>query len=128
MAFTKKATKAPAVMVETKKISAKDTCACGMTCCGKMKHLLMFILIILNTIMIGVILCNQTKIESEKVGGRANYKMVQQIYKSDAFKMQQAQQIQQVLQMYQGNGQTIQQAVPTTTTPTVDTTTSTVAQ
>lgn len=88
----------------------------------------MFILVILNTIMIGWILCNQTKIESERVGGRANYKMVQQIYKSDAFKTQQAQQIEQALQMYQGNGQTAQQAVPTTTTPTVDTTAPTVAQ
>lgn len=53
--------------------------------------------------------------------------MVQQIYKSDAFKMQQAQQIEQALQMYQGNGQTTQQVAPTTTT--VDTTTApTVAQ
>ncbi len=87
----------------------------------------MFILVILNTIMIGWILCNQTKIESERVWGRANYKMVQQIYKSDAFKMQQAQQIEQALQMYQGNGQTTQQVAPTTTT--VDTTTApTVAQ
>jgi len=40
-------------------------------------------------------------VEAQKVGGSANYKMVQQIYKSDAFKAQQKQQIEQALQMYQ---------------------------
>jgi hypothetical protein len=113
MVFTKK-NKSPSVMVETKKLSGKDTC--GMGCCGKFKHLLVFILIILNTLMIVWIVCNQTKIESDRVGGRANYKMVQQIYKSEAFKAQQKQQIEQALQMYQGGAQ--QAALPTTTTET----------
>ena len=66
--------------------------------------------------MITWILCNQSKFEADRVGGNANYKMVQQIYKSEAFKAQQKQQIEQALQMYQGGGQaTAQQAatVPT---------------
>lgn len=119
MVFTKKVTKAPAVMVETKKLSAKDTCAMGH--CAKIRHVLFPILIVLNTLLLVWVLCNQMNVESEKVGGRSNYKMVQQIYKSDAFKAQQKQQIEQALQMYQGGGtaaaNTQQQAVqPTTTT------------
>lgn len=81
----------------------------------------MFILVILNTIMIGRILCNQMRLEADRVGGKANYKMVQQIYKSDAFKAQQRQQIEQALQLYQQGGTQQQQAVqqvPTTTTTT----------
>ena len=100
MVFAKKVTKSPAVMVETKKLSAKDTC--GMGCCGKIKHLLVAILFIVNTLLLVRILCNQIGMEANKVGGRANYRMVQQIYKSDAFKAQQKQQIEQALQMYQG--------------------------
>lgn len=118
MPFAKKTTKSPAVMVETKKLSAKDTC--GMECCGKIKHLWMAVLVILNTIMIICILRNQSRFEYEKVGGRANYNMVRQIYRSDAFKAQQKQQIEQALQMYQGGATTQQSA--TATAPTADTT------
>jgi len=100
MVFAKKVTKSPAVMVETKKLSAKDTC--GMGCCGKMKHLLIWILFVVNTLLLVWVLVNQLSVEANKVGGRANYRMVQQIYKSDAFKVQQKQQIEQALQMYQG--------------------------
>ena len=121
MVFTKKVTKAPAVMVETKKMSAKDTC--GMNCCAKIKHLVVFILVIINTIMIGWILCNQTRMESDKVGGVANYKMVKEIYKSAAFKAQQKQQIEQALQMYQGGWTAAQQ--PTVQQPTAQPTTPT---
>jgi len=60
--------------------------------------------------------------ESAKVGGRANYNMVQQIYKSATFKAQQKQQIEQALQMYQGGGT---QQTPTTTTTTQTPTTQT---
>ena len=111
MVFTKKVTKAPAVMVETKKLSAKDTC--GMGCCGKMRHLLVPVLLVLNVLLLVRVLCNQMNVEANKVGGRANYKIVQQIYKSPAFKAQQKQQIEQALQMYQGGGTA---TAPTTTT------------
>lgn len=114
MVFTKKTTKSPAVMVETKKLSAKDTC--GMGCCGKMGHLLVPVLLIINVLLVVWVLCNQVKLEADRVGGRDNYKMVQQIYKSPAFKAQQKQQIEQALQMYKQG---------TTTTPTTTTTTPT---
>lgn len=99
MVFTKKVTKAPAVTVETKKLSAKDTC--GMGFCHKMKHFLVTILLIINTLLLIWIVYNQMNVEAQKVGGKANYQIVQQIYKSDAFKAQQKQQIEQALQMYQ---------------------------
>ena len=73
--------------------------------------------------MVVCILVNQFKLESDRVGGRENYNMVKQIYKSESFKAQQAQQIEQALQMYQGGGAaTTQQVAPTTTTemPTVN--------
>lgn len=116
MVFTKKTTKTPAVMVETKKLSAKDTCDMG-SCCGKMKHFLVPVLLVINLLLVVWVLFNQMNLEADRVGGRDNYKMVQQIYKSDAFKAQQKQQIEQALQMYD-------QWV-TTTTPTVNTTSTT---
>jgi hypothetical protein len=69
MAFTKKVTKttkSPAVMVETKKISTKDTC--GISFCDKTKHLALIVLVVLNTFMMVWILFNQSKIEADKVG------------------------------------------------------------
>jgi hypothetical protein len=55
--------------------------------------------------------------------------MVQQIYKSDAFKAQQKQQIEQALQMYQGGWAATQpsEQMPTVT-PTTTETTPTVTQ
>lgn len=127
MAFTKKVAKTPAVMVETKKLSKKDSCGCNMGYCGNMKHLLAFVLIVLNTLMLVWVVVNQNTIEANKVGGRANYKMVQQIYKSATFQEQQTQQIEQALQMYQGgvDQNAIMPAAETTTeapvvTPTVE--------
>ncbi|MEI8008805.1 MAG: hypothetical protein WCI00_05445 [bacterium] len=87
-------------MVETKKLSEKDTC--GMGHCGKMKHCLVLAFLVINTLLLIWVLCNQTNIEAAKVGGRDNYEMVQKIYKSASFKAQQKQQIDQALQMYQG--------------------------
>lgn len=55
-----------------------------------------------------------------KVGGRDNYKLVKQIYKTKAFQDGQAQQIQAALQQYQGAAQqpTVQQ--PTVQQPTAE--------
>ncbi len=114
MVFTKKATKTPAVVVETRKISSQNSC--GTCFCGDIKHLLAFVLILLNTLLIAFVLFNQTKIQANQVGGMDNYKMVRQIYKTDMFKQQQTQQIQQALQMYQGGAEAAQ---PTQETPVV---------
>ena len=122
MVFTKKVAKAPAVMVETKKLSAKDTC--GMECCGKVRHLLVPVLLILNTLLLVWVVCNQVKIEAGRVWGTANYKMLQKIQNLPAFKAQYKQQLEQGLQMYQGGAATqpaaqqVQQAPTTTTTET----------
>ena len=108
-----KVTKAPAVMVETKKLSAKDTCDTSMSCCTRVKHWLVLALFIINTILLVWILSNQTNLEAQRIGGRANYNMVQKIYKSPAFKEQQKQQIEQALDMYKDWWATQQQTMPT---------------
>ena len=129
MVLTKKTTKTPAVRVETRKLPANDMCECTTPCRCSFKHLLVPVLLVLNTLLLVRVLYNQVSLEVEKVGGRDNYKMVQEIYKSDTFKQQQAQQIQQALQLYQGNGQQAGQPVaqPAAGTPT-DTTTPVVTQ
>lgn len=120
MVFTKKVTKAPAVRVETRKLPAKDTCDCvGSRPCCSYKHLLVPVLLVINTLLLIWVLVNQVNIEAGKVGGRDNYKMVQEIYKSDSFKQQQAQQIQQALQLYQGNGQAPAEGITPTEQPAV---------
>jgi len=114
MVVVKKETKTPAVIVETKKMSTKDVC--GMGCCAKVKHLLVPALLILNTLLLVRVLSQQVNLEASKVGGRDNYNKVQQIYKSETFKAQQTQKIEQALQKYQQAPQT-----PTVQgTPTVD--------
>jgi len=113
MVLAKKETKTPAVIVETKKISTKDTC--GITCCNKIKHVLVPVLLVLNTLLIIRVLGRQVSVESDRVGGRDNYNMVQQIYKSDTFKAQQKQQIEQALQMYQQGTQGATATTPTDT-------------
>lgn len=116
MVFKKQVTKTPAVMVETRKISTKDTCGCGVGCCAKFKHVFVFALVVINTLLLIRVLCNQSRIEADRVGGMQNYKMVKQIYQTEAFKTAQQQQIQQALQMYQGGAQQVDQqaAMPAT--------------
>lgn len=120
MVFAKKVTKTPSVMVETKKLSGKDSC--GMGGCAKVKHCLILLLLVINTLLLVRVLCNQVNVEANRVGGRWNYNMVQQIYKSPAFKAQQKTQIEQALQMYQQGWTQQPSALPTdtTTAPTTD--------
>jgi len=82
-----------------------------------MNHLLLCVLLVINTLMLVWVVYNQTKLEADRVGGRDNYKMVKQIYTSDSFKAQQTQQIEQALQMYQ-QGTTQETPVLDTTLPT----------
>lgn len=110
MAIKKKVTKTPAVRVETRKLSKQDTCGVGS--CHKFTGLVVLILLLLNTLLIAFVLVRQGKIEADRVGWAENYKMVKQIYKTDMFKQQQTQQIQDALNMYEGG-------VQAQTTPTV---------
>ncbi|MFA5748208.1 MAG: hypothetical protein WC872_03810 [Candidatus Absconditabacterales bacterium] len=96
------------VSVETKKMLNSE-------CCGEVRgkfigHLCFKILLLINTIILILLLIGQyqnsvERTESMKVGGMENYKLIKQIYGSDTFKSQQKQQIQQALQMYQGQAQ-----------------------
>lgn len=109
MPVAKKFTKKPSVVVETKKMSGE---CCGMKSPCKMGHLWIVILLILNVLLSVCVLCRQTKIEADRVGGRANYQLVKKIYNSQAFKDQQKTSLEQAIQMYQGT------AAATTTSPT----------
>ena len=117
MPFTKKVKSA--VHVETRKMSGE---CCGSTgkCCGKgICHLIGGLLLLANLVVMIVFFCQYTHTEAMKVGGRDNYKLVKQIYKTKAFQDGQSQQIQAALQQYQAAAQ---QALPTTTTQKADTT------
>ena len=101
MPFKKKFTsvKKPTVTVQTKKMSDGECCMPKKHhCCGKM---FLILLLLLNVVLTGLVLCQQRNIESNRVGGTDNYKMLQQVFKSEGFKAQQQQQIQQAMQMYQ---------------------------
>lgn len=113
MVFKKKVTKAPAVRVETRKISTQDSCSSSCNCCATFKGVILFGLLVLNTLLMVFLLVQNSTIESERVWWKENYKMVKQIYKTDAFKTSQKQQIEQALQMYQwGLNSGIEQQMP----------------
>jgi len=113
MVFKKKVTKAPAVRVETRKISTQDSCSSACSCTSK--GILLLGILLLNTLLIVFLLVQQSNVEAQRVGGRENYKMVKQIYKTEAFKTSQKQQIEQALQMYQWGLDTAQQMPAITT-------------
>jgi len=112
MPFTKKAHSA--VHVETRKMSG-ECCGTKSKCCGMgLCHLIGGLLLIANLVVMVIFFMHYNNMEAMKVGGRANMKMVQQIYKTEALQQGQAQQIQAAVQQYQGAAQ-----APTTAQPTV---------
>jgi hypothetical protein len=100
MPFKKRfaAVKKPTVTVQTKKMSEGECCMPKHHCCRKIFVLL---LLILNVVLTSLVLCQQRNIESMRVGGTENYKMLRQVFQSEGFQTQQRQQIQQAMQMYQ---------------------------
>ncbi len=90
------------VVVETKKIS--DSCCTsnfGSNCsCSKVSHIIMMVLLLVNTVFLVLSFSMIRNNESIKVGGRENYKLAKSIYKTEWFKAYQKQQIQQALQMF----------------------------
>lgn len=108
MPFMKKAKNA-AVHVETKRMSGE---CCGTACKGGMCfcHLIGGLLLLANLVVMILFFCQYTRTEVAKVGGRDNYKLVKQIYKTEAFQASQTSQIQQALQMYQGGAAQTQPA------------------
>lgn len=107
-------TKTP-VVVETKKIS--DSCCssdCGSACnCSKVSHIVMMVLLLVNTVFLVLSFSMIRNNESVKVGWRENYKMAKEIYKTDWFKAYQKQQIQQALQMFKWWANTQESVNPT---------------
>lgn len=102
----------PTVTVETKKITAENSACCSpKTLCSGMKacKVIGTILILLNTLLLIVLLVNQSRTETMKVGGRENYSMLRQIFSTEGFKAQQKQQLEEALKAFttpQANTQT----------------------
>ncbi len=104
MAVKKKPIKASAVRVETKKLTSScSTCSCSFT------HLLLIFFLLINTVLLVWMFVRQTNAQKNQVWWRENYKMVQEIYKTDMFKQQQKEQIEQALQMYKWDFQMMDQ-------------------
>lgn len=107
MAVKKPVTKVPAkvvatkptITVETKKISSGSCCSTWVSCCPSLKHLFMTILLIANTVLLAIILVNQTRMEALRAGGSENYSLLKQVFKTEGYKMQQKQQLEQALQI-----------------------------
>ena len=100
MPFKKRFTsvKKPTVTVQTKKMSEEGCCMPKHRHCGKM---FLIVLLIVNVALTSMVAIRQSRIESMRVGGTDNYKMLQQVFQSEGFKAQQMQQIQQAMQLYQ---------------------------
>lgn len=104
------------VVVETKKIS--DSCCasdfCWSACsCSKVSHIVMMVLLLVNTAFLVLSFSMIRNNESIKVGWRENYKMAKEIYKTEWFKAYQKQQIQQALQMFKWGANTQESATAT---------------
>lgn len=96
----KAVTKKPAVTVETKKISKSDSCCSTETsCCTSLKHLFITIFLIVNTVLLAIILVNQTKMETLRAGWKENYSLLKQVFETEGYKMQQKEQLEQALQI-----------------------------
>jgi len=100
------------VVVETKKIS--DSCCTSdfwSNCsCSKISHIVMMILLLVNTVFLVMSFSMIRNSESIKVGWWENYKLAKSIYKTEWFKAYQKQQIQQALQMFKWWTSTTQSA------------------
>lgn len=101
----KKVVKKPTVHVETKKMSNDSCYGFGW---GKCYHRIIMILLVVNIVLTTVLFGMYAKLESARAGWWKNYHQVQRIYKTDAYKQQQTQSIEQALQMYQAPAQTIE--------------------
>lgn len=90
----------PTVTVETKRISKSDPCCTlGFSSCFSFKNFFIAILLIANTVLLSIILVNQTSIEELRTWGKENYNLLKQVFQTDWYKMQQRQQLEQALEM-----------------------------
>ncbi|MBU0626287.1 hypothetical protein KKH82_02420 [Patescibacteria group bacterium] len=103
-------TRKPTVTVETKKMTKNEICMPHRRCFIVFKFFMVAV-ILFNTVLLVFLLCQQTKIEAMRVGGYDNYKMLNRVFESDAFRDQQKQQIQQAMQMYQISDTTVTEEI-----------------
>lgn len=96
---TKTAVKQPTVTVETKKISNSESCCWTNFSCWSLKNVFITILLIVNTILLSVVLINQTKMEVLRTGWKENYELLKQVFETEWYKTQQKQQLEQALQL-----------------------------
>lgn len=90
----------PTVTVETKKISSVETCCSpANSCCRLGKHFFMILLLVVNTVLLAIVLINQSRMEALRAGGRENYGLLKQVFQTEGYKMQQKQQLEQALQI-----------------------------
>lgn len=89
--------KKPTVTVETKKITSSDTCSTNS--CSTFGKIIILLLLIANTVLVSLVLVNQTKMEALRAGGKENYDLLKQVFQTDGYKMQQKQQLEQALQV-----------------------------
>lgn len=90
----------PIITVETKKISnLEPCCTTPASCCRIWKHFFMIILLIANTVLLSLVLINQTNMEALRAGGSENYGLLKQVYQTEWYKAQQKQQLEQALQI-----------------------------
>lgn len=95
------ANKKTTVTVQTKKMPDTDCCASKKDSHCSYTWIFMILLLILNVLLTFMVLYQQRNIESMRVGGMQNYKLLRKVFESEGFKNHQKQQIQQALQMYQ---------------------------
>lgn len=110
MVVKKTVTKAPAklvatkptITVETRKISSPEACCWtpkSANCCRFTKHFFMIILMVVNTVLLALILVNQTRMEALRAGWSDNYRLLKQVFQTEWYKAQQRQQLEQALQV-----------------------------
>lgn len=87
----------PSVTVETKKISNTEMCASPKCKIGK--HCFMILLLVANTILLAILLINQSKMEQLRAGWKENYGLLKQVFQTEGYKAQQRQQLEQALQV-----------------------------
>lgn len=91
--------KKPTVTVETKKISNSEFCCWTSVSRSYAKHFFLTILLIANTVLLALILVNQTKMEALRAGWSENYDLLKQVFQTEGYKMQQRQQLEQALEI-----------------------------
>jgi len=97
------AEKKPVVTVETKKVSSKDECCgSGKGNCMQGSHLMLWALLVINTILLLVVVLKPSAkdVEVMKAWGKDNYAVMEQIFSLEQFRNQQKAGLEQALAQF----------------------------